>query len=222
MHQSLEDCFALMQTLVEYRQRPFITRIRALRHKYSMMHEDVLLLIYYFAETTGGHILEIGPYLGGSTIAAAWSTRDSHPERRIITIELGGQHNNPRLPSKNILRDLRKNLAKQRVADLIEIVEGRSRDQEIVAAVHERLPLRSVGLFIFDADSGIDRDLSLYGDLLVDSCWVVIDDYFGAKPGGKAERIKPRVDSLVASGQLQPLGLYGWGTWVGRYTVGCC
>ena len=217
MNQPPEDSFVLMQTLVQCRQQPISARLREMRHKHSLLHEDVLLLIYYFGTSAPGNILEIGPYLGGSTIAAALGTRDSGQRRTIVTIEPGGQHKHPRLPSKNILRDLKKNLTKQGVADLITIVEGHSGQEETVAAVHEHLQPESVGLFIVDADGGVDRDLRLYGDLLVHYSWVVIDDYYSPKEGGKALGIKPRVDALVATGQLRPLGLYGWGTWIGRW-----
>jgi len=37
----------------------------------------VLLLIYHFAKVAQGNVLEIGPYIGGSTIAAAFGVRDS-------------------------------------------------------------------------------------------------------------------------------------------------
>ena len=217
MNEPVEDSFALMQTLVQSRQQPIGARLREMRHKHSMLHEDVLLLIYHFGKVAPGNILEIGPYLGGSTIAAALGTRDANQRRTIVTIEPGGQHKHPRLPSKNILRDLKKNITKQGVADLITIVEGHSGKEETVAAVHEHLQPESVGLFIFDADGGIDRDLRLYGDLLVHYSWVVIDDYYSPKEGGKAVRIKPQVEALVATGQLRPLGLYGWGTWIGRW-----
>jgi predicted O-methyltransferase YrrM len=40
-----------------------------------MLHMDVLLLIYHFARFAAGNILEIGPYIGGSTIAAAFGAR---------------------------------------------------------------------------------------------------------------------------------------------------
>ena len=42
-----------------------------------MSHVDVLLLIYHFAKIGTGNILEIGPYIGGSTIAAAIGARES-------------------------------------------------------------------------------------------------------------------------------------------------
>ena len=42
-----------------------------------MLHLDVLLLIYHFAKFDSGNILEIGPYIGGFTIAAAFGARES-------------------------------------------------------------------------------------------------------------------------------------------------
>ncbi len=72
-----------------------------------------------------------------------------------------------------------------------------------------------VGLFIFDADNNVRRDLDCYGDLLADSCWVVIDDYFG--PGAKAAPLRAQVDELVSAGRLVPFGYYGWGTWIGQW-----
>jgi hypothetical protein len=44
---------------------------------------------------------------------------------------------------------------------------------------------------------------------------VVIDDYFSATDKGGPTRIQ--VDDLVSAGRLQPLGFYGWGTWIGRW-----
>mgnify|MGYP003694127677 CR=1 FL=1 len=35
-------------------------------------------------------MLEIGPYVGGSTIAAAFGARESGMQKKIITIEAGG------------------------------------------------------------------------------------------------------------------------------------
>jgi predicted O-methyltransferase YrrM len=215
-HSLSNETFALMQTLMEYRHQPIATRLREVRHKHSMLHEDVLLLIYHFSKVARGNILEIGPYLGGSTIAAALGTRDAGEQRAIVSVEPGGEYKHHRLPSKNILRDLRKNLSKHAVGDLVTIVEGYSGNENTVAAVHERLQARSVAFAIIDADGGVDRDIRLYGDLLAENCWMVIDDYYGPNQVGKTVRIKPQVDALVAAGQLQTLGFYGWGTWVGR------
>jgi predicted O-methyltransferase YrrM len=214
----MEECFALMQTLMEYRHQPIATKLREIRHKHSMLHEDVLLLIYHFAKIAAGSILEIGPYLGGSTIAAGIGTRDANAQRKIVSVEPGGAYKHPRLPSKNIIRDLKKNLARQGLADAVDIIEGYSGNENTVAAVHQALEPGSVGFLIVDADGGVERDLGLYRDLLIANCWMVIDDYYGPKQAGKTVRIKPQVDALVAAGELRTLGFYGWGTWVGRWT----
>ncbi len=61
----------LMQRLIEYRYQ------KALHHQlmkaadHSMLGIDVLVLIYHFAKVAEGDILEIGSFVGGSTIAAA-------------------------------------------------------------------------------------------------------------------------------------------------------
>ena len=69
--------------------------------------------------------------------------------------------------------------------------------------------------FMFDADGNPRRDLNYYGDLLVNHCWVVIDDYSG--PGMKAAPIRAQVDEMVSAGKLVPFGYYGWSTWIGQW-----
>src|SRR2546428_995307 len=91
--------FALMQTLVEYRGHPINNELQKMRRKHSMLHLDVLTAIYHFAKIGSGHILEIGPYLGGSAIAAAYGVRDSGQPKTIITIEPGGRCDHPTLPT---------------------------------------------------------------------------------------------------------------------------
>ena len=51
------------------------------------------------------------------------------------------------------------------------------------------------------------RDLDCDGDLLDESCWVVIDDYFGP---AKAAPFRAQVDALVSESRLVPFGYYGW------------
>ena len=209
-----------MQTVLEYRREPISKELETIRHKHSMLHLDVLTLIYYFARTTAGSILEIGPYLGGATIAAAWGTRDSGQRRAIISIEGGGSCDHPRLPTKNILKDLKKNLAKRGVADRVTLLEGYSWDKKIVAAVREQLRPGSVDLLIIDADGDIKTNIGLYGALLSEDCWVVIDDYYCPAPGSKDVFVRPQIHALVNAGQLETLGYYGWATWVGRWRGG--
>jgi cephalosporin hydroxylase len=112
------------------------------------------------------------------------------------------------------MKDLKKNLAAFGVAEDVTLINGRSSDAAIISDVRQRLSNGEVGLFIFDADNNVRRDLDCYGDLLADRCWLVIDDYFGP---AKAAPIRAQVDALVSEGRLLPFGYYGWGTWIGQW-----
>ena len=210
----LNQVLELLRTLMEYRSAEVRHRLERVGREASMLHMDVLLLIYHFARFGAGNVLEIGPYIGGSTIAAAFGVRDSGTRKKIITIEPGGSVKHFRLSSRNIIKDLKRNLARFGVAEDVTLINGRSSDEAIISEVRQRLSSREVSLFIFDADNNVRRDLDCYGDLLNDGCWVVIDDYFGP---AKAAPLRAQVDALVSEGRLHPFGYYGWGTWVGQW-----
>jgi cephalosporin hydroxylase len=210
----LDRVLELLRKLMEYRSDEVRHRLEKVGRAASMLHMDVLLLIYHFAKLTTGNILEIGPYIGGSTIAAAFGARESGTRKKIISIEAGGKVKHFRLSSRNIVKDLKKNLVRFGVAEDVTLINGRSFDEAIISEVREDISNSEVGLFIFDADNNVRRDLDCYGDLLADRCWLVIDDYFGP---AKAAPIRAQVDALVSEGRLLPFGYYGWGTWVGQW-----
>jgi cephalosporin hydroxylase len=210
----LNQVLELLRTLMEYRSAEVRQRLEIVGREASMLHMDVLLLIYHFARFGAGNVLEIGSYVGGSTIAAAFGARESGTQKKIITIEAGGSVKHFRLSSRNIIKDLKKNLARFGVAEDVTLINGRSSDQAIISEVRRRLSSREVSLFIFDADNDVRRDLDCYGGLLNEGCWVVIDDYFGP---AKAAPLRAQVDVLVSEGRLAPFGYYGWGTWVGQW-----
>jgi predicted O-methyltransferase YrrM len=210
----LNQVLELLRDLMQYRSDEVRHRLEKVGRAASMLHMDVLLLIYHFARFGRGTILEIGPYVGGSTIAAAFGARESETQKKIITIEAGGSVKHFRLASRNIMKDLKKNLAAFGVAEDVTLINGRSSDAAIISDVRQRLSNGEVGLFIFDADNNVRRDLDCYGDLLADRCWLVIDDYFGP---AKAAPIRAQVDALVSEGRLLPFGYYGWGTWIGQW-----
>jgi predicted O-methyltransferase YrrM len=209
----LNQLLELLRTLMEYRSAEVRHRLEKVGREASMLHMDVLLLIYHFARFGAGNVLEIGPYIGGSTIAAAFGARESGTQKKIITIEAGGSVKHFRLSSRNIIKDLKRNLARFGVAEDVTLINGRSSDEAIISEVRQCLSSRDVSLFIFDADNNVRRDLDCYGDLLNDGCWVVIDDYFGP---AKAAPLRAQVDAFVSEGRLAPFGYYGWGTWVGQ------
>jgi L-amino acid N-acyltransferase YncA/predicted O-methyltransferase YrrM len=211
----LHAVFELMHTLMQYRHQPIHGELDRIRKKRSMLHLDVLLLIYHFASTCSGQILEIGACLGGATIAAARGVRDSRKRKTLIAVEQGGSLKHEYLGTRNILRDLERNLAKARVSDLVTLIKGRSCDLATVAAVHQALSSDEIGLLILDADAAKQRDIDCYRDRLAPDCWMVIDDYYG--PGDKIAAARGDVDALAAAGLLEPLGFYGWSTWVGRW-----
>jgi predicted O-methyltransferase YrrM len=210
----LNEVLELLRSLMEYRSSEVRHRLEKVGREASMLHMDVLLLIYHFARFSAGNVLEIGPYIGGSTIAAAFGARESATQKKIVTIEAGGSLKHFRLSSRNIIKDLKKNLARFGVSEDVTLINGRSSDEAIISEVRQRLSGRSVSLFIFDADNNVRRDLDCYSDLLDDACWVVIDDYFGP---AKAAPLRAQVDALVCDGRLVPFGYYGWGTWVGQW-----
>ena len=212
------ESFELMQRLIGYRYE------KALHHQimkaadYSMLSEDVLVLIYHMAKTCGGSILEIGSFLGASTVAAGMGARDSGQSKKFISIEPGGALKDHKLATKNIFKDLTKHVARAGLSDAVILLNGSSFDPNIVATVKAKLAPGEVGFFIFDADANVRRDIDCYGELLADGCWIVIDDYISATD--KAGPTRAQVDELVGAGRLVPLGFYGWGTWVGRWSSG--
>jgi predicted O-methyltransferase YrrM len=211
------ECLRLMHTLMEYRHKSIHSELLKIRDKYSMLHLDALILVYHFAKISDGAILEIGAFVGGATIAAAFGIRDSGQKKKLLTIEPGGSVKHKRLGTRNILRDLERNLARERVADLVTLIKGQSFKPETVSAVHQTLGSEQVGLLVLDADAAKRRDIDCYRDKFADQCWIVIDDYYGADSNAKITPSRADVDALVAAGLLEPLGFYGWSTWVGRW-----
>jgi predicted O-methyltransferase YrrM len=212
-----DEILELMRTLVDYRMSPVRQMMEKVTKAGSMLHVDVLMLIYHFAKISRGQILEIGSFLGGSAIAAALGARESGVRKQIITVEPGGRLKGHRLASRNIFKDLKKNLARFGVAEEVTAINGFSYEPSTISAIREAFAPGEVGFFIFDADDKVGRDLNCYGDLLADDCWVLIDDYVGTTE--KAGPTRAAVDPFVASGRLVPLGYYGWSTWVGRWRL---
>jgi len=211
------DRLSLMYVLMQYRHEPIHSKLLKIRDKYSMLHLDVLILIYHFAKICFGNVLEIGAFVGGATIAAAFGIRDSGARKKLIAIEPGGSVKHKRLGTRNIFRDLERNLIKQDVSDMVNLIKGRSFEEATIRAVNESLGPEKIGLLILDADAAKQRDIQCYRDKLADNCWMVIDDYYGTDSNAKITPSRADVDALAKAGYLEPLGFYGWSTWVGRW-----
>jgi predicted O-methyltransferase YrrM len=217
---SYKECLDLMHSLMAYRHEAIHSELMKIRDNYSMLHLDVLILIYHFANFCSDAILEIGAFVGGATIAAAFGVRDSGQRKKLIAIEPGGSVKHKRLGTRNILRDLERNLARERVANMVTLVKGKSFKPETMSAVHQALGSDQVGLLILDADAAKRRDVDCYRDKFAEGSWMVIDDIYGADANEKITPSRADVDALVTEGLLDPLGFYGWSTWIGRWRGG--
>ena len=214
---SHSECLNLMHRLMAYRHESIHSRLMKVRDKYSMLHLDVLLLIYHFAKVCSGAILEIGAFVGGATIAAALGVRDSGHEKKLIAIEAGGSVKHKRLGTRNIFRDLERNLVRERVANMVTLIKGQSFKPETVTAVRQALGPDQVGLLILDADAAKRRDIECYRNKFAERSWIVIDDIYGADANEKITPSRADVDALADAGLLESLGFYGWSTFVGRW-----
>ncbi|MFN6999282.1 class I SAM-dependent methyltransferase [Elioraea tepidiphila] len=179
----------------------------------SMLHPETLAALNLLASRTQGAVLEIGPYIGGSTIAIASATRGRVP---FITIEHGGAHNHPTLPTQDTVADLKANLARVGLTDYVRILVGISREPAIKAQVAEALGGRKITLCMIDADGRVGLDIEAYQDLMAEDCVLVFDDYETRDEGNvKQSLVKSWVLEAERAGLVTRLGVLPWSTWFG-------
>lgn len=199
-----------------FRSLPEYEDLKKLKQTKSMLHEDVLIILRYLARVSRGAILELGPYVGGSTISIA--TGLQYP-RRFISVDKGGAYyDHPHIPSHDIIADLRNNLVEYGVDNKVHIIEGHNNAAATVRAVKSMLGWHKIGLFVIDSDGQVERDFNLYAPFCKRGCVLVLDDYDSNQAEKKTSLVKPYVDKMVTEGRFVSIGLYGWdhGTWIGR------
>lgn len=182
----------------------------------SMLHDDLMGLLYYLVSVGHGRVLEIGTYVGGSTVAMAQAAADKGLGP-IISIEPGGRLDHDLIPSEDIFGDLQSNLARFGLRAHTKLLQGWSSNPDIIDAVKSIVPAKGIGLLVIDADGNVERDIGLYADLLMHGAVLVLDDYTSSGAREKSVLIKAWVDAAVARGDVESLGVWGWGTWIGRY-----
>jgi predicted O-methyltransferase YrrM len=182
----------------------------------SMLHEEVLYLLDYFGARSKGVVMEIGSYVGGSTVvlARAAGRRGTGP---IISVEKGGRHNHPEIPSVDIFRDLQMNLQRFGVSSQVLLLNGTSKEPRILQKVKETVVERGIDLLLIDADGHVERDFDLYAEFLNDQAVLVLDDYSSPLAPEKVTLVKDWVDQAVSSRRVTSLGVWGWGTWIGMH-----
>ena len=210
--------FELSLLATRYRSDPLHAFFSELNKRFSMLHPDVLALLYHFGACATGPLLELGPYVGGSTISMARGVADSGGSTRITSVEMGGRSDHLTYGTTDIVQSLRANLKAYGVHRRVNLVVGHSRDKlalDSVAAVFEKEgPFTCL---VIDADGQIEEDLALYRCYLAARCYLVVDDYYA--PGAPAKEATTR-DPLAALEHrhvVESFGVHGWGTWFGRF-----
>jgi predicted O-methyltransferase YrrM len=205
----------LVRLARSYRRDPWWPELQSLL-KISMLHSETLYLLRSLAARTKDAIIEVGPYIGGSTIALGRGLQIG-AGGPLISVEMGGSYPSHAVPTNDIITDLKNNVEAYGLTSVVHIIEGFTTDTAVDAAVNRILDGRTIGLLFLDADGNVERDFELYRRRLSRGSILVYDDYLTEQAPEKQGTIKAWVDQAVASGFVENLGLYRWGTWVGRY-----
>lgn len=181
--------------------------------KRSMLHREVLIGYTALAAACEGPVLEIGPYVGGSTIALAFGARARGAT--VYALEKGGELDHSFIPTKDIFKDWKENVESFHIADNAVLVEGNYGNFSTVQEVRELVKPNSVGLFIQDADGHVDKGFNFAAEWLRPDCLLGVDDY-EAGDNVKGAMTRPVIDKAVELGIMRTFGLFGSGTWFGQ------
>lgn len=211
------DTAAQVSFLVSYyRPTPISECFHNFKDRLSMIHADVLTLLYHFGAYANGNILELGPFIGGSTIALAWGAQAAGRSCQLVTVEMGGAFSHPTMGTSDVVASLKRNLRDNEVEDRVTVMVGNSRDRLVVEQVEKTLPQESVGLLVMDSDGLVETDFEIYAPLLSEKAYIIVDDYFCPGNLEKGNYTKQGLDKLEEQGIVETLGVFGWGTWFGR------
>ncbi len=203
----------ITQLLAEYRVLPVYRALNLIKDKLSMLHVDVLQLLWHLVRYNNGAVLEIGPYLGGSTVAMGLAMKQRSQLERIVTIEAGGT--NPGLhfiASENIITELKYNLLSFSVDDVIDVIEGDSRSSSVVNQICNKIKKKSVQIVFHDADGRVDLDIIAHQSIIADQFYLIIDDYISPNDPEKEKRTRDALEKLKETLEMESCGVYGWGT----------
>jgi predicted O-methyltransferase YrrM len=181
----------------------------------SMLHPDVLILLYHFARYADGGILEIGPYKGGSTIALAKGKNAAQSAKTFVSVERGGVFEHPTMGSSDIVNDLNANLSWAKVTDQVRLIVGDSKSPEVVDKVSQVFFSEKISLLFMDADGKVADDVKNYKHLIGKRLFLIADDYYSVGAPDKEVLTRESIAQLKREFLVTELGVFGWGTWVG-------
>lgn len=212
------SAFELSLIATQYRTNPLHNFFKDLNDRISMLHPDVLALLYHYGACARSPLLELGPYIGGSTISLARGAADHGQSSKITTVEMGGRHDHPIYATSDIVQSLRANLSRYGVAERVNLIVGHSHDQAVLDKVAKVFDSEGeFGCLIIDANGEVEDDLQVYRRFLAPKCYLVIDDYYSPGASEKEEPTRRQLDALEHECVVESFGVHGWGTWFGRF-----
>jgi predicted O-methyltransferase YrrM len=189
---------------------------------FSMLGNETLLLMAVLAQKTRKGILEIGPYIGGSTAALGIGMKNRNKLRKnqniIVSIERGGEFlSHSHLPSSDIIKDFKKNMSEKKLEDIVILCQGSSYDLDVIEKVKNEFDGKEISILFIDADGNLKRDLEIYGRYLTRGGILIVDDFFSEDSVAtfKAQKIYPVIMKLEESKKLIRIGVFPWGTYFG-------
>lgn len=181
----------------------------------SMWEPESICAATVASTVAAGAVLEIGTYVGGGTVALARGVGPGG--RKVVSVEQGGAHpTHSRLPSNDILADLRANIERFAVSQCVTIVAGDYGDDSTRVEMAKALRGEKVGLACIDADGHFDRAFNMVMPHLTEDAVFIIDDYASLLYSDKAPLTRSTVDRLCRIGYLEPWGILAGETWIGQ------
>jgi hypothetical protein len=165
---------ALTEWLDRRRDRKEAERVKPI----SMLSVETLAAIRRLAIQCGGPVIEIGTYIGGTSVLISRALSETK-NGRLICVEAGGSHDHPTMPSRDIIGDWHKNISAERLAIKPTLIEGYAWRPATVDAIAAALGSDRARMVVSDADGFPGIGLIDVDYLLADDCIVVVDDYGG-------------------------------------------
>ena len=217
MNDQLEerDLFAWTLAQAEFRHTPMAGQLDNLKYDISMLHSDVLHMVYLMARDTVGDVLELGAYIGGATASASLGLQERN-SGKVVTVEKGGSFTVPPHNIPDVLEFLKNNLAKYGVTETVKIISGLSFDNQVIERIKGQLKPSSVSLLIHDIATSLGDELERYGGLLAPGACLVVDDYSSLNDPDRVELTQASIRELSERGVVESWGVFGWGTWFGK------
>lgn len=188
----------------------------------SMMGLPTLAMLRIFALAAKGHILEIGAYIGGSSLALAWGALANQRSKLVVIDRVGSYSSHPHLPSDDIEADWHQTMQEFGIDEIAQLIAGNSCDPACCARAKAALNGEKFDCVSIDANGFVWEHLAHISTSLTDTFYLIIDDYVGPSEAGdakhKAHRTIASVHDALECGAIEEFGVLPWGTWFGRAT----